>query len=195
MITFALLLFTAACQNSPTTSPTDPTTAPPATTNESANSAETESGYPAYPASAQVAVPDSAYPVPTPDGLMQELPETTAGIPEPEADFATIGGAIVTPIEGQGYTPVNPQNIYLGEIVSDAEGRPVFLRSKEDGPAAQQFGAGVFIFNRVEPGTYGLVLDLGIGTFPIVDEQEEILLFDVAAGEALDLGVLFFSLE
>ena len=190
----ASLLWTAACGprssdgpqiivNTPSTSDTTAVAPPPSSNPQ---------GYPNPLSSSN----DPAYPAPTLQGIITELPETPQELPQPETGFATIAGAIVTPVEGQGYLPVTPRSITLGQIVTDNQGQPVFLRSSENGPQAQLFGAGVFIFNRVEPGRYGIVLDLGFGVFPItVEDSEEILLFDVEAGQSLDLGVLFFTME
>lgn len=147
-----------------------------------------------YPVSSIAQVDSAGYPVPTPSGLLTQLPDSPKLI-SPEDGFATIGGAIVDPVDGGGYIPIAPQSIALGEIVSDDQGRPIFLRSTDVGQKAQLLNAGVFVFNGVEPGRYGLVIDLGIGTFPILDNDGSILLFDVVAGEALDLGVLSFELE
>jgi hypothetical protein len=188
----ASLLWTAACGSSTPDGPqiiintpaagSVTAVAPPPTTGEG--------GYPNPLTSA-----DSAYPAPTLEGILTDLPQTPEELPEPEAGFATVSGAVVSPIEGQGFLPVTPRSITLGQIVTDNQGRPTFLRSSDNGTQAQLFGAGVFIFNGVEPGRYGIVLDLGYGVFPItLEDSEEIFLFDVEAGESLDLGVLFFPL-
>ena len=60
--------------------------------------------------------------------------------------------------------------------------------------AAQLFPTGIFVFQNVPPGEYGLMVDVGYTLFTITGDDGSPLLFTVEAGKALDLGQIITEL-
>jgi hypothetical protein len=150
-------------------------------------SSESETGYPA-PANGNSS--NSAYPAATMEGVLADLPEAELDLPEAGVDFGVVGGVLASEITGQGYLPITPQSLTLGVVLTFEEtGQPAYIRSGDDGIKAELLPTGVFIFRNVPPGEYGLVMDLGFGTFP-VENDEGVFLFTVEPGQALDLGTV-----
>lgn len=190
LIFLAIGLLTACADSQPddelsimTATPGGPTPAPVVTE----ASSESETGYPS-PANANSS--NSAYPAATMEGIVSDLPATELELPEAGVDFGVVGGVLASEITGQGYLPITPQSLTLGVVLTFEEtGQPAYIRSSDDGPKAELLPTGVFIFRNVPPGEYGLVMDLGFGTFP-VQNNEGIFLFTVEPGQALDLGTV-----
>jgi hypothetical protein len=142
---------------------------------------------------------DSAYPGETepesrmPEGAFAELPDPERNIPSPGSDSGSIGGFLVR-IEGEGYMPVTPQNLYLGRVLLDDQGRQSVISRSSQSHRAELLPTGVFIFNNVEPGTYGLIVDIAVIEFPVLDENQQPLLLEVQAGQAIDLGAVLVEM-
>jgi len=140
---------------------------------------ESTTGYPGMPAAA----PDPGYPVPTPEGMQAEPPSPEVNLPAAGGDNGVVGGVLIREVGDQGFMPLIPRELILGEIVSVNTGEPAYVRTNEDSPRAELFPTGVFIFRNVPPGEYGLVMDLGFSQFLIEDYT-----FSVEPGQVLDLG-------
>jgi hypothetical protein len=133
--------------------------------------------------------------VPTPEGLLSSPPDPDRSLPDPMQDLGVVGGVLVREVyEPNGYLPVTPHALFLSPIVSTSTGTPAYLRQSSTSPKAELFATGVFIFNRVPHGEYGLVVDLGFTKFPLKDPDGNTLLITVEAGEATDLGQVFVTL-
>ena len=148
---------------------------PPLTTSEQT--------LPAYPGSPAL-----------PDDISAEPPNPKRNLPAPVAGAGTIGGVLVREVTEGGFTPVTPLNLYLGNVLEDSKGRQALLAWSENSPKATLLPTGIFIFNNVAPGTYGLVIDLGFSQFPLTSQDGSDLLITVEAGQALDLGQIFVTL-
>lgn len=140
---------------------------------------ESTTGYPGMPAAA----PAPAYPVPTLDGMQAEPPSPEVNLPAASGNNGVVGGVLIREVSDQGFIPLVPKELILGEIVSVNTGEPAYVRTNEASPRAELFPTGVFIFRNVPPGEYGLVMDLGFSQF-LIEEYT----FSVEPGQVLDLG-------
>lgn len=151
-------------------------------------------GYPSPPTTSDQA--SQAYPGNSAlsDDISAEPPNPDRNLPSPAAEAGTIGGVLVREVTEGGFTPVSPLNLYLGDILEDSKGRQALLSWSEDSPKSELLPTGIFIFNNVTPGTYGLVIDLGFSQFPLTNQDGSELLITVEDGQALDLGQVFVIL-
>jgi hypothetical protein len=186
LLILLLLALVTAC------GPQEPATPEVQETAESeADGAETpDNGYPG------VTEEDTGYPGPAQpqEELSDTPPNPERELPAAEPDTGVIGGVLVWEVTENGFAPLTPVSFRLAEIVRDESGEPMMLRDSELSPQAQIFPTGVFVFQAVPPGTYGLVVDVGYAKFPVTDESGEPRLIDIAAGEALDLGQIITTL-
>ena len=194
-----MLLLLVSCGNSDTNTPVVPTVTMMPTAPNGENPAEsavdnpdTQAGYPDPSTSASI---DNAYPIQPPDNLLSEPPDPERDIPEPAADLGAVGGVLAREITDRGFIPVSPKALYLGEVIKSDQGREAFI-SVEDtsSPQAELFPTGVFVFNNVPPGKYGLVIDLGFAQFPVTNPEGGQMFIEVEAGKAVDLGQIMVTL-
>lgn len=155
------------------------------------NNAVTTSGD-GYPAP-EVAS-DPGYPSPSESG-QPEPPDPERNIEVVSQDTGSAGGVLVRELsDNGGFQPIKPVDLYLAEMILDTNGNPVFVGKTDGSPSANLFETGVFIFQSVVPDTYGLIIDLGFAEFPITEDNGDIKLVEIQAGEAIDLGQLFVTL-
>jgi hypothetical protein len=148
---------------------------------------------------------DGAYPSPlTTATLPQGYPESDASqnngnylaeppnperqLPEASAESAVIGGVLLQEEPGLGYIPLIPLKFLLGKVLFTDSGEPAYIRTGGDSSSAELFDTGIFVFHAVEPGEYGLVVDLGFTQFPILNEDGTPRTINVTSGQVLDLG-------
>ncbi len=129
-----------------------------------------------------------------PDNLSTTPPNPERDLPAAAGEAAVMGGVLVQEIVGAGFVPLEPVALILAKVLYTDAGEPAFLASGDDQPRAQLFPTGIFIFQDIPPGTYGLVVDVGYAEFPIQDESGEIRLITLEAGQTLDLGQLITTL-
>lgn len=142
-----------------------------------------------YPGADTAVAGDPAYPPPPlPEGLQAEPPNPERTIPQPDAALGAVGGVLIRDYNGEGFLPVTPKALFLGEVLVDSQGRQALVAQNDQSHRAQLFPTGVFVFNNIPPGTYGLVIDIGISQFLLSNEDGSELLIDVEAGSALDMG-------
>lgn len=146
-----------------------------------------ESAYPG-PAAGETGSASPGYPV---EGVQPEPPDPERELPDAGGENGVIGGVLVREITDQGYLPVTPRSLLLADVIYSDEGEAAFIRQSSDSPQAELFQTGVFVFEEVVPGSYGLVADMGFGQLPVLDAEGATLSFEVEAGEALDLGQVF----
>lgn len=184
-ITVFTLLFIVSCGSS---QDAPPTIAVIVNTPGPTSPAVDESGYPAPTQNN-----DPGYPSPSIPGLSESLPDVEVDIPNPGADFGAVGGIMVREITGEGFIPLTPVEVSLAEVKLLDTGEPGYLAHNDDSQRADLPGTGIFIFNNVPPGQYGLVIDMGFSQLLALDENGETLLFDVEAGQILDLGHIYVN--
>lgn len=195
-----VLLILAACgsANNDTTSPkitvVHDSSVGQSETPENENVTESSSANSGYPGPI-TSMPESGYPAPAiPEGVQAEPPDPERNISASSPSLGAVGGVLIREITDAGFMPVIPQALYLSEILNDSNGQPALIARSEESARADLFPTGVFAFNGIEPGTYGLVIDLGFTEFPLTGSDGSELLVTVKAGEAIDLGQIFVEL-
>jgi hypothetical protein len=134
--------------------------------------------------------PEFPYPGPEPtlEGLQAVPPNPEVNLPETQSAVGVVGGVLIREIADQGFVPLVPKSLALGEIVTTDSGEPAYVRTSGDSPQAELFPTGIFIFRNVSPGTYGLVVDLGFTQFLVESSSGEAHTFSVEAGQVLNIG-------
>ncbi len=185
----ALLLFTA-CNGNETS---DTFVTPPITDVVVTPVGETTTSQGGYP------VPEgnlSAYPVP-PDSteeFLTEPPDPERELPVTSGDKGALAGVLVREVVDKGFIPLNPRDLILAKVVLNSNGEMAFLSYSEESIKAETFPTGVFVFRDIPPGTYGLVVNLVVSTFPVRNSEGVELTFVVEAGKAVDLGQIIVQL-
>lgn len=128
------------------------------------------------------------YPGPTIEGLQAEPPNTERDLPAADSETGTVGGILIREIVGEGFVPLTPHQLILGEIINFDNGEPAYVGTSGESPIAELFPTGIFIFRNIAPGNYNLVMDIGI-TQVLVGET-----FSVKAGQVVDLGQVIVEL-
>lgn len=134
------------------------------------------------PVESIIATPDETLaaisPQPTPD------PSLDSGLPTPtSSDVAVVGGVLVR----DGYP--GDTKLQLARVIRSEDGTPLVASvGEKSSPTAVTDEHGRFAFTDVPPDTYGLVLVTPLGSVVFSDESGANLLFDVEAGEVLDIG-------
>lgn len=210
-----LLLSLAACgpANSDEDATVAPEDGPPAESDEAGEPTPTvvseeeappgeNAGEEAYPGpGAEAAYPgtdgeeegsESGYPSPgarRAAEISPDPPDPERTLPEASSDdLATVGGVLVEEIADEGFVPLMPVELTLGRIIETTAGDPAFLSAGSASPKAELFPTGVFIFRNIEPGTYGLIVDVGYTEFPVENPEGDLFMFDIEPGQVLDLG-------
>ena len=198
-----LLLSVVACSNDTpnirveTTTVTGNTNNQPPATSLPDTAQTGDAAYPAaYPGVAEPAAVSPGYPVVTslPEGIVDTPPDPERVFPDVVADRGTAGGVLVREITDQGYLPVTPVELVLGNYLENSRGEPALIRYNDTSPRAQLFNTGVFMFTDIEPGTYALIVNLGFTQFVIQNDQGYDLVVEIEAGKAVDLGQVFVTL-
>lgn len=107
-----------------------------------------------------------------------------------DSTMGSVGGILALEIFDDGYVPLEPTRLLLADVILSDQGEPFFIRTNGSSQAAEVFPTGIFIFNNVPPGSYGLMVDLSFTSYPIEDENGDPLTFSVDAGGVVDLGEL-----
>ena len=144
-----------------------------------------------YPAPADSQADQAAYPAPTSDLPQLDSSEVSSPVdlPDPAPGLASIGGTLVSRIGEDSFTPIQPVSLVLGEFLRDSNGELSMLAAG-DTYEATIFPTGVFIFEGVPAGEYGLVADLGFAKLPISESDGAFMVISVADGEAKQLGLV-----
>lgn len=190
-LTLLLVLITTACSRSQIETDLEVTPAVP--TPEPVSASETEAAYPSF--SPTATTEDSGYPAPArAEGLLDTPPDPVRNFPDIPTDRGVVGGVLVQQVTEDGYRPVTPLALGLGDYLKNDRGEASFIRYNDSSPHAQIFNTGVFMFSDVEPGIYALVINLGFAQFVIQNEAGFDLVVEVEAGKATDLGQVFVRL-
>ena len=209
----AFLLVACADNTSPDADPTAPASAPDAGASQEettaapadqggSSDAAADAGYPGvagvesgYPGPDTAVAGGAGYPAPeAPEGLQADPPNPERTLPESEQGLGSIGGVLIRELEGQGFLPVIPKDLFLGEVLLDSEGRQALIAQHDESHQAQLFPTGVFVFSNVPPGEYGLVIDIGVSQFLLTNPDGSELLVTVEPGSAIDLGQVWVTI-
>ena len=115
-------------------------------------------------------------------------------LPKTTADTGTLTGVLLLRTE-DGLRPVVDIKIAIGETLSDDEGTErVVAYEPSTAPVAYTDSTGRFVFEDLQSGRYGLILDIVMNSFLLYKEGTlDAILFDITAGEVTDLGRLEYS--
>lgn len=134
------------------------------------------------PVESIIATPDETQaaisPQPTPH------PSLESGLPTPSSSqVAVVGGVLVR----NGYP--GDTKLQLARVIRSEDGTPLVASAGDQtSPTAVTDSHGRFAFTDVPPDTYGIVLVTPLGSLLLRDGTGTDLLFDVEAGEVLDIG-------
>jgi len=94
-----------------------------------------------------------------------------------------------------GFEPVADVKLAIGETLSDDEGTErVVAYDPATAPVAYTDASGRFVFEDLESGRYGLILDIVMSSFLLYQEGTlNAVLFKITDGEMTDLGNLEYS--
>ena len=94
-----------------------------------------------------------------------------------------------------GVQPVTDIKMALGESLVDDKGAERFVSyNAQLDPVSYTDSNGRFVFAEIKPGRYGLVLDLVVNQYLLHEaDSSYTLLFEVVAGEVIDLGRLEYA--
>ena len=118
----------------------------------------------------------------------------TASSPGTTAGSGTLTGVLLLRTE-DGLQPVADVKLALGETLSDDEGTEwVVAYDPSAAPVAYTDASGRFVFEALESGRYGLILDIVMSSFLLYqDGTSSAILFDITDGETTDLGDLEYT--
>lgn len=139
---------------------------------------------PPTPVESIIATPDESQaarsPQPTPH------PSLESGLPTPSSsEVAVVGGVLVR----DGHP--GDTKLQLARVIRSEDGTPLIASlGDKTSPTTVTDEHGRFLFTDVPPDTYGLVLVTPLGSLLFRDDTGANLLFDVVAGEVLDIGVV-----
>jgi hypothetical protein len=197
LLPLLIVLGTTACGNTddPTATSSNQTlvaTAP----GDSASDLNISNGYPASEANqGYPAVQDPGYPAPNLyENLSDEPPNPTVQLPPSNQDKGVIGGILIREVVDYGFEPLTPASLSLADVLLNTDGQPAFVRAGTDSQKAQLFPTGVFIFQDVPPGEYGLMVDVGYTQFPITGDDGTPLLITVEPGSVIEMGQVITQL-
>lgn len=209
LLALFIALFIVACSNSgengdnttnSTTNTNSGSTEVNTTDQATTTGSDTTSGYPGtmadagYPGTG-VEMADSGYPgAEVPENTLSELPNPERDVPAPSENLGSVGGVLIREVDSTGFLPVTPQALYLGKVLNNNQGQQVMIAQGDDSPKAELLPTGVFVFNNIEPGTYGIVIDIGVSQFPLTGEDGKEMLIEVEPNKALDLGQVIVKL-
>lgn len=187
IVSFSILLATLLLAGCGQLEPAPVETAP------SQAEAESPPALEAYPAATTPTLfdysQDEGYPAPETRAAPEELPESLE-VPEPADGRGVVTGQLLTP--GPGGTPYIGALYLANTIPSDQQGfPPIIAFSDQTDPLAVQDRTGRFLFSDVPPGTYALVIWNPVAS-TVIEEPgtNDYMLFEVTAGEVIDLGVI-----
>lgn len=83
----------------------------------------------------------------------------------------------------------------LGLVIAEQTAGGVTLRFRgSDDPRAETDNSGLFRFEDVPPGKYTLVIFFGLGPPSVIgDDKGATILFEVMAGQVIDLGTVLVT--
>lgn len=183
-IVLILTLVIAACAKAPG-SPDAPTPSPAAQSAVYPN--PSESNLPAYPSSLQ----NGLTAVPYPATNERELVATAGPIPSPDTNTGVVVGKLIN--NGK---PLPDAILYLAEVKKAENGKELMAAiNLVESPRAYTDTDGNFVFPKIPPGKYGLVLSTVIAEYLLPDpnQLEKELLFIVEAGKTAKLGDLAYT--
>ena len=119
---------------------------------------------------------------------------STTSSPGNTAGSGAVTGVLLLKTE-DGLQPVADVKLAIGGTLSDDEGTEwVVAYDPSTAPVAYTDESGNFVFEGLESGRYGLILDIVMGSFLLyLEGTPNAILFEITDGETTDLGSLEYS--
>ena len=129
-----------------------------------------------------------------PPANSQATAHSATPLPTTTADTGALTGVLLLRTE-DGFKPVADIKVAIGKTLSDDEGTErVVAYEPSTAPVAYTDSTGRFVFEELQSGRYGLILDIVMNSFLLYKEGTlDAILFDITAGEVTDLGRLEYS--
>ena len=126
------------------------------------------------------------------DSLTAE--SSTTSSPGAAAGSGVLTGVLLLRTE-EGLQPVADVKLAIGRTLSDDEGTEwVVAYDPSAAPVAYTDDSGRFVFEALEAGRYGLILDIVMSSFLLYQEgTTRAILFEITDGETTDLGNLEYT--
>jgi hypothetical protein len=111
-------------------------------------------------------------------------------LPEPATGMATVGGRLMARYTGRSdYQPVPTTILFLAPVLYSEDGTAAFAGLDQDNdPATNTNESGIFTFENVPEGIYGLVVLAGIQVYLVTDETGSDYLISVEPNKVINLG-------
>ena len=111
-----------------------------------------------------------------------------AVVPTPAPGYGVLYGRLIRAIPNQPEQPIAGGKVYLAPLVHSTEGEPWLIGlDPERDVYALTDEEGRFVFERAEPGTYGLVYWTPVGSTPLTRGEEQVIV-TIEAGSVIDVG-------
>ncbi len=120
--------------------------------------------------------------------------DSTSSSPENATGSGALTGVLLLKTE-DGFQPVADVKLAIGETLSDDEGKErVVAYDPSTAPITYTDASGRFVFEDLESGRYGLILDIVMSSFLLYQEGTlDAVLFEITDDEMTDLGNLEYS--
>ena len=120
--------------------------------------------------------------------------DSTSSSPENATGSGALTGVLLLKTE-DGFQPVADVKLAIGETLSDDEGMErIVAYDPSTAPVTYTDARGRFVFEDLESGRYGLILDIVMSSFLLFQEGTlDAVLFEITDGEMTDLGNLEYS--
>ena len=126
----------------------------------------------------------------------EEAARSTTSSPKTTTGSGVLTGVLLLRTD-DGLQPVVDVKLAIGETLSDDEDTErVVAYDPSSAPVAYTDSSGRFVFENLQSGRYGLILDIVLSSFLLYQEGTlNAILFDITDGEMTDLGNLeYFEL-
>lgn len=160
---------------------------------------DTQISIDSYPSSYPNAdAPESAYPVSDTSTAQDNNQESVIQSEQNESNVTTIGGTIIGSLNLHGdnaVIPVANARLYLARVLIDDSGSERAAGfDRVNSPTTTTNSLGEFVFQGVQPGRYGLVLDTIMNSYLLLTPgQTDGLIITVVEGETTDVGELIYN--
>jgi hypothetical protein len=124
----------------------------------------------------------------------EEAARSTTSSPKTTTGSGVLTGVLLLRTD-DGLQPVVDVKLAIGETLSDDEDTErVVAYDPSSAPVAYTDSSGRFVFENLQSGRYGLILDIVLSSFLLYQEGTlNAILFDITDGEMTDLGNLEYS--
>lgn len=155
---------------------------------------ETQSGYPAYPASNAYPGNNSTYPENVIFSTPQPVIDPSLPVPTPQPGNATLIGFVNSQVTG---SPVQNVPVSLAKVYRNDQGDGAFALEGASSPTTITDGNGRFVFIDLEPSDYVIVVgNVEVNWYEIIPEPSgKVKVWTVSPEQVNDIGTIQVGLE